>query len=245
MNAKEWFVQKVCEKVSQGSGKETFSVLDLGSGTSQAFLPALSRYPGLRYVGVEPSKDACHIATKLLKPFPNAAVYHSGGYTLPEVIEEGSFDIVLSLSVLEHVKQLPQFLETSTRYASSGGLIVHRWDLGHAITPSSFKERFQVFVGNHFPRVLPEHKFVRYVGEEEVVRFFSELENTEVLQVTRHQMPSHKAFEKKALQTRDMPDILQELYVWEYAVSPQISEIPISDRDSLFPTIAVWVKKQN
>jgi SAM-dependent methyltransferase len=240
MQSKEFFLSKLEESHDFSDG--TISILDLGSGESRSVVPLLKRYPQTRYVGVEPSETAAAAARTLLAPFPNARVYTQLAYEpLPD---EAPFDIVLSLSVLEHVKQLDRFLTNSIAMTKSGGRIIHRYDLGHSLHPSSIKERFQVFLGNHFPKLLPEHKFVRYVDSDEVVRLL-EKSGAHVDGITYHQMPDHKRFLKDFVPTSDEAETLvTRLSEWEFDISPHLSGMQKTKRELLFPAIAVWATKR-
>ncbi len=240
MQSKEFFLSKLEGAHDFGGG--IISILDLGSGESRSVIPLLKRYPQTRYVGIEPSETAAAIARILLAPFPNARVYTQLAYEpLPD---EAPFDIVLSLSVLEHVKQLDRFLANSIAMAKGGGRIIHRYDLGHSLHPSSIKERFQVFLGNHFPKLLPEHKFVRYVNPDEVVRSI-EKAGAHVDAVTYHQMPNHKQFLKDFVPTSDEAETLAtRLSEWEFDISPHLSGMQKAQRELLFPAISVWATKR-
>lgn len=239
MQPKEFFIEHVAGELGVG---EATRIVDLGSGQSRNFLPLLERFPKLSYVGVEPRKEDADAARMLLSRFPNVRIYNQLAYEpLPD---ESPFDICVSLSVLEHVKQIDRFLKNSVRLTKSGGYIIHRYDLGHALSPSSLKERLQVFLGNTIPSILPEHKFVRYLDPDVVVKILEE-SGAPVERITYHQMPNHKRFlqtfvadseEKKALTER----ILQ----WELDVSPHLSDMSKTEREALFPAIAVWAQKR-
>ncbi|MBP9771678.1 MAG: methyltransferase domain-containing protein [Candidatus Pacebacteria bacterium] len=240
MQAKEFFLTKLEE--SHDFQKGEISILDLGSGQSKNFLPFLGRHPHTRYVGVEPSEADARVARMLLAPFPNARVHTQLAYE--PLIDETPFDVVLSLSVLEHVKRLEHFLANSVAMAKTGGRIIHRYDLGHALHPSSWKERLQVFLGNHVPFVLPEHKFVRYVDPEEV-RTMLQRHGARVTAITQHQMPNHKEFLKYfPTNTGDMEQLSISLLEWESAVAPHLAGIPKKIRERLFPSICVWAVKE-
>ena len=148
--------------------------------------------------------------------------------------------MVFSLSVLEHIKHLDRFLALGTKYTKAGGLVVHRYDLGHALHTHSIKEAIHVWMGNNIPAVLPERQFVRYVPEPEV-RALYEAQGLTPLKTTYHQMPSHKAIEKhwKNLDTT----AVTELFAWEMKYQADILKIPVPAREKLFPAVAVWGEK--
>lgn len=222
---------------------ENMKILELGSGQSRAILCLLNKFPKLTYVGVEPNAEDAKVARELLKNFPNAKIFNRLAYEKIEGYE--NFDVCFSLSVLEHVKRLDEFLAASVASVKRGGYVIHRYDLGHSLYPSSLKEKVQVFIGNNFPQYLPESKFARYVDEKTVC---SMLENAgaKTQNITYHQMPSHKAFLKYFnADTREKKTLQKEILFWEDKVSPFLSEMDKKEREYLCPTIAVWAKKGN
>lgn len=236
MQSKHYFIQKSGEDFD-----EYTKIIDLGSGQSKNFLHLLERYPDLYYVGVEPDASEALAAKVALKDYKYARVYNQQAYELTP--EGGEFDICFSLSVLEHVKQLERFLITSIQSVKKGGKIVHRYDLGHALYPSSLKEQFQVFLGNNYPNILPEHKFVRYLDEQEVISLL-EKNGAKVTNISYHQMPSHKSFEKyfKA-DTPEKVQLVEQMHEWEYKASAYIGDMDKKQRQLLFPSILIEAER--
>ena len=101
----------------------------------------IERYPQLEYFGIEPIKVSFNKAQQNLENVPRTRVIFQLGYDSIEGLQDSSFDVVISFSVLEHVKQLGRFMDLSARYVKQGGLMVHRYDLGHALYPGSLKEQ--------------------------------------------------------------------------------------------------------
>lgn len=236
MQSKHYFIQK-----SGADFDEYTKIIDLGSGQSKNFLHLLERYPDLYYVGVEPDASEALAAKVALKDFKNARVYNQQAYELTP--EGGVFDVCFSLSVLEHVKQLERFLITSIQSVKKGGKIVHRYDLGHALYPGSLKERFQVFLGNTFPNILPEHKFVRYLDEQEVIDIL-ERNGAKVTNISYHQMPSHKSFEKYfQADTPEKQELIEEMHEWEYKVSNHLDGMDKKQRERMFPSILIEAER--
>lgn len=216
------------------------NILELGSGTSKAIANFLKENNRIKYLGIEPSHDAYEDAREEIGDLPNSKLENHLAY---ETIKDSFFDLSFSLSVLEHVKHLDKFIEASVRSVKLGGYIIHRYDLGHALHPSSLKERFQVFLGNKFPSVLPEHKFVRYLDPEEVKREM-ERAGAEVFDITYHQMPNHKAFLKHLRpENSEAEKLCTEIIDWEYEISPFLKDMNKSIREKLFPAICVWGKR--
>jgi SAM-dependent methyltransferase len=234
---KELFVEHLEEVLPKGPAR----VLELGSGHSQAVVDLLKRRSDVTYRGVEPSASAHASARELLKDFSNAELTHGFAY---DIGESSTWDLCFSLSVLEHVKQLEKFLAESVRVVKQNGWIVHRYDLGHSLTPSSLKERGQVFIGNRFPKLLSEHTFVSHLHMETVVAFLQK-HGADVKRVTFHQMPEHKSLLKQL--KNDTPEkaaLIRELVEWEFKISPFVRELPQKTRERLFPAIAVWAQKR-
>lgn len=216
-------------------------VLDLGCGDA-AYVPTLlSKFPDLSYVGVEPIVASYEKAAALVGTLPNVTLHHRLGYDDIPGETDGSCDLVFSLSVLEHIKQLDRFIALSARYVAPGGTLVHRYDLGHALHPCSLKERLHVWVGNTLPQVLPERQFVRYVPEPTVRESFSR-HGVRPTKTTYHQLRSHKLLEKHFKNSNSV--IVDELYAWEERFQNDILTIPVTERERLFPAVAVWGVKE-
>lgn len=238
---KEQFIESVVDEVVARTGSDRpLRVMDLGCGTA-AYAPAfLKKYPNVEYVGVEPIPTSFAAAEKNLAGLPNAKLHFKLGYDEVPDEKEASFDLVFSLSALEHIKQLGRFIALSAKYLKAGGVLMHRYDLGHALSPHSLKERFHVFMGNNFPAILPERQFVRYVGVPEVECLYKE-SGVNPTKVTYHQMPNHKHFEK-FFKTSNSTAV-NDLFAWEMKHQSCIREIPERERERLFPAVAVWGEK--
>ncbi len=235
----QFIVEVVREGVTRAAEGRSLRVLDLGCGTA-AYVPALLKeFPAIEYVGIEPIESSYKAALKNLNGVAQAKVHFQLGYdSIPDELEH-SFDVVFSLSVLEHIKHLDRFLALGVKYAATGALIVHRYDLGHALHTHSVKEWIHVRLGNHLPAVLPERQFVRYVPESEV-RALYEKQGVRVEKTTYHQMPNHKAFEKYQ---KVESESVQALFEWEMKYQKDILNIPVATREKLFPAVAVWGEK--
>lgn len=242
MNSKEYFIQRVIEDAGVGNSGP-LRVLELGCGRAPYIPTIIEQYPSLEYVGVEPIDTSFQGAQHNLTNTPRTKIVAQLGYGSIEGLEESSFDVVFSLSVLEHVKHLDKFMDVSARYLKKGGVMVHRYDLGHALTPMSLKEHVHVWIGNNIPSVLPERKFVRYVPMKEVEDLYAQRGVT-TYKHTYHQMPGHKAlvkaFEKKGIGEKAM----EEVYQWEFEYADEIAQLDLPIRERLFPAVAVWGKKE-
>src|ERR1700733_11165363 len=234
---KELFVEHLEEVLPKGPAPGR----QLGSGHSQAVVELLKKRGDVQYRGVEPSASAHAHARDSLKNHANAELVHGLAYDLGE---DPKWDLCFSLSVLEHVKQLEKFLAESVRVVKQNGWIVHRWDLGHSLYPSSLKERGQVFIGNRFPRLLSEHTFVSHLHMETVVALLQK-HGADIKRVTFHQMPEHKSLLKQLKDdTPEKSALMREVVEWEFKISPFVRDLPQSSRERLFPAIAVWAQKR-
>jgi SAM-dependent methyltransferase len=217
-------------------------ILELGCGTARHISPLLRAHPEYTYVGVEPFLPSFAKAREAVASLPNVTLCNQLAYGAIPDIEDESCDIVFSLSALEHVKDLESFIRLSARYARKGALVVHRYDLGHALHPGSLKERVQVWIGNTFPALLPEHRFVRYVPQQEVESHIQKA-GCRVEDVTYHDMPNHRAFAKCADTDESLSPATKALLEWEYTYGPVFSKVPTHVRERLFPAVAVWARK--
>ena len=237
----QFIVEVVREAVRRAPAGHTPRVLDLGCGTASYVAALVEQFPNIEYVGVEPIASSFAAAEKNLAAVKNAKVHFQLGYDSVPNEAPGSFDVVFSLSVLEHIRQLSRFIALGSKYAMTGGLVVHRYDLGHALYPHTLKERLHVMLGNTVPKLLPERQFVRYVPEPEV-RAIYEACGISPITTTYHQMPNHKAFEK-FLKTSDTTAV-EELFAWEMKHQADFLKIPVKAREKLFPAVAVWGEKR-
>ena len=242
MNSKEYFFNAVLKESTQGENTP-IRVLELGCGTAFYVPEMIRQYQNLTYIGVEPIDASYKKASETLKDVPRTELFHQLGYQSIEGLKEESADIVVSFSALEHVKQLDQFMELGAKYLKKGGLMVHRYDLGHALYPGSLKERVHVWCGNTFPSVLPERKFVRYLSPKEVARHFERLLGSKPYRYTYHQMPNQKWLEKEIDAQNLSREMIEEVYVWELKYAGTIHALPDTKKERLFPTVALWGKK--
>ncbi len=150
------------------------SILDLGSGTSNNFVELLQEFPNFKYTAVEPWKVAADKARELTSKFGDRVrVMDQVAYKTFEVkeLDNEEFDLVVSLSTLEHVKWLHPFLKYSVKKVKKGGQVIHLWDNAHANMPINLKERLQVFISKYFSFLIPASDYVAYVPLFSVRKF--------------------------------------------------------------------------
>ncbi len=239
MNSKQFFLERVIEQVRQGDQKKPIRLLDFGCGTA-SYVPALLAADAeLSYIGIEPIDKSFKEAEQNLHSLERATVHFQLGYDPIPGVEVGTCDVVVSLSVLEHVKHLDRFIEKSSSYVRSGGLMVHRYDLGHALYTHTLKEWVHVRLGNNTPWVLPERQFVRYVPETEVRELYTQ-QGFSLLPSTYHQLPNLKRLEKFNQSAPGYEAMVGDIYEWEWRHQELFRQVPLPDREALFPSVAVW-----
>lgn len=241
MSMKKIFLEKLEPLLKEN---KDFKILDLGCGQSRNFLFLFEKFPQLHYLGIEPNPIEASIASSLLADYPNAKVLNQLAYDKPIGHENERFDLCISLSVLEHVKQLERFLKNSVDMVKTGGQIIHLYDLGHSIHSSSIKEKFQVFLGNNLPWLLSEKKYVSYVDQNNVIKIL-EASGAQVEKITYHQMPSHKLFVKYfPTDTLEKKELVNRIFDWEFEVSKYMPDVNREIREKMFPSVCIWARKK-
>lgn len=166
-NSAKLYCLNLIEEIIQKRGEDLI-MLDLGCGTAANFVSLLSRYPRLRYIGVEPSASECEVARKNLSAH-NASIINSDAYNL----NLAPADIIISFSVLEHVYRREAYMRTVKKHLKQDGLFLINYDSGHfvhteqapfwAIGSDRWKNRF----GAIFAWLGSEKYFQRFVREVE------------------------------------------------------------------------------
>ncbi len=215
-------------------------VLELGCGRAEVASRLLNEFPSITYVGIEPEVESFDQARKNLPSGPRVTLLRGFGYgDVQEPALQEPFDFVLSLSVLEHVKDLGRFLAYAARMAKPDGEVIHLYDLGHALYPSGIKEWLQARIcASPLLRFVPETKVARYLATEDVRRLI-ESAGCRVDNVTFHNMRSHVAL-LKAVQ--DDPDVMKRVNDFEQANCSTVSDM--KTREKLFPSLCFWSVKR-
>jgi trans-aconitate methyltransferase len=130
--AKLYCLRLLDEAIGRADG--TFRIVDLGCGDGRNFVELLRRHPNVGYIGVDPSRRAIERAKGLL---PNAQFVHAPAY-------DARFepaDAVVSLSVLEHVKDRKRYLEAVHANLAAAGRVYLNYDSGHFGPDATLSER--------------------------------------------------------------------------------------------------------
>lgn len=212
-------------------------ILDLGCGHARNFLRVLEKYPQIHYVGIELDKNDAKIAADVLKNFPNAVVKNNPAY-LQDNEKKEEYDLVVSLSVLEHVKDLRNFLLFSACSLKPGGEMIHLYDLGHSLHPSSLKEKMQIFLSNNFGAVLPENKYCGYVDSDFVASVLQQ-KGVVLDRVTYHNMSGHVTALKSF--SHHEVDIMERVISLEVDMAEKI--VNRKEREFLFPSVCLRFHK--
>lgn len=214
---------------------KNIKILDIGSGTSQNFIKILKENSGFHYTGIEYSEKSIKIAKKNLEDL-NFRILRGFGEN-QETLEFESFDFIISLSVLEHVKHLDNFLENTSAYLKKGGKLIHRYDLGHAIYPSTKREKLKVYLSNNFSFLISKKHFTCYPSLDNIKKKLFTL-GIDDIKVTQHQMPSLKKSINILSKLGNSDMLISEILNIEERVFERLE--PLLDqkiKDELFPTI--------
>jgi SAM-dependent methyltransferase len=214
-------------------------VLDLGSGTSKDFVEVLRRYPAVRYTGIEYRQASLDRARQLLAGRPGVELVSGFGESV-QAGYAGRFDLTLSLSVLEHVKRLREFLRSSVRVTRPGGWIVHRYDLGHALHSVSRYERAKVFLCRTIPAVMPARHFTTHPDLREVVRTLEDA-GAEVREVRYAQLPGLKGMMNRIdWDAPESPALARSVVDLDRRLSVHMAgRLDAREMETLFPVITV------
>lgn len=175
MNEK-WYDKYMFKKVyldfiiSKFDSSKKIRILDLGCGIPNYISDQLNA-DKIDYTGIEPDQKSYKKALNLFDR-DNYRIINSLGYDLDTLRNNGAFDLCISFSVLEHVKDLNAIIRESSKLVRSGGYVIHTYDLGHSLYPSSTKERLQLLFCKLFPQIIPENKFVSYVNSDEIIKLY-------------------------------------------------------------------------
>lgn len=215
-------------------------ILDLGSGLSLNFQGLLARFPELEYTGIEPNAAIASRARETYRPYPKVQII-TGFAEAVARLPDDHYDLVVSLSVLEHVKHLEDFLLMSASKLKVGGLLVHLYDLGHSLHPSSFKERLQVWLctNSFFSKLIPKQRFASYVSSQRVIKILRG-GGLELDRVTYHNMPSLVSA-LKSMSDEEAKRLMPLITELEAKMANCIEGEKMLER--ILPAVAIWAHK--
>lgn len=217
-------------------------ILDMGSGTSVNFDEIFQEFPQVSYTGIELSPKSSKIAKdNYEKPrYPGVRIINQPAYLYSGETQAESFDLVVSLSVLEHVKDLQSFLDLSVRSLKPGGRMIHLYDLGHSLYPKGIKEKLQIRLSEAFPSIMPENKFCAYV---DLLKLKNSLEKAGIIidRVSHHSMRDHVSLLKSVKNDDSFKELAEAMIVFENLISEKIKDNKLKEK--LMPSVAVWGHK--
>lgn len=217
------------------------TILDLGSGLSRPLRSLFEKYPHLNYIGLEPEKGLAHMAKAELSRYPNVKIIEAPADD--RFVSLGQFDVVLSLSVLEHVKDLKNFLEFSVEHLKKDGQLVHIYDLGHYYYPSwGSTLLLRICRWPFFRALIPHPYFMVYVDQKEVEGLLTQA-GAKIIDITYHNSPVSGSFIKELLEIKKNPVLIERLIDLEVVLGNLVKDISTRPREKTFPTIAIWAQK--
>lgn len=137
------------------------TILDMGCGSAGNFVNILSKYPQVRYVGIEPNKQSYEQAQSNLKNL-NATVINAYAYDVFRLVKE-KFNVVVSFSVLEHLYKRMDYLRSAKECLKEGGCFLINYDAGHFLQQSLIEKVYDIVshILISFGREIPYRSFVR------------------------------------------------------------------------------------
>ncbi|MEA5470679.1 class I SAM-dependent methyltransferase [Spirulina sp. 06S082] len=114
------YVERINGALSLLENRQYHKILEIGYG-SGILMPTLCRI-GQEVYGVDLDSDP-RIVTEKLKPL-NCHPILSKGITDCLVFDKSSFDLVVAISVLEHIKEIEDFMQEISRIIQPGGFLL-------------------------------------------------------------------------------------------------------------------------
>ncbi|MFO7640242.1 MAG: class I SAM-dependent methyltransferase, partial [Candidatus Competibacteraceae bacterium] len=116
------WVERLCEKY--GGGRR---IIDIGCGNGATCRDLSQR--GYQVVGLEPSEDGFRLARQNA---PDARIYQLSAYTTADALPETSFDIAISLEVIEHLDRPGALVGLVFQLLAENGVLIvstpyHGW----------------------------------------------------------------------------------------------------------------------
>ena len=207
----------------------------MGCGTAKDWPSVLRSRPWVTYIGVEPNSKSRSAASELLHGLPAKLLAGWG-----EAINAGaSFDLTISLSVLEHVKYLDPFLRASVTATRPGGTVVHRYDLGHSLYPASNYERLLVVISRRMPWIVPASRFTSHLDPSRVARILGGLGLSRV-EISYAQMYSLKQAMNRLSRIENGRELVERVLALDADVGSAL-RLVVTDREMthLFPSVVV------
>lgn len=174
-------------------GQASFRVLDLACGNGSVWPAFLSSHPAVRVIGVDTDAEAIRSGQKT---FSGNTQIDLRVFDAQHPLPDGSFDVVVALSAMEHVVDHPAFLKTAWTALKSGGIAYLNYDVGH-FRSHDWKERLMVPVSQLLARVGIEGPYMKQVDDARF-RVQAERQGFTVEGLRKHNLHALKKFMKGA-----------------------------------------------
>jgi SAM-dependent methyltransferase len=156
--AKLYCLQLIDHAAAKMEGE--FRIVDLGCGDGSNFHELLRRRRNVRYVGVEPLREAAEEASRMLL---GAEIINAPAY---DVRVEPAHAVV-SFSVLEHVVDRPRYFEAMRSNLRRDGRVYLNYDSGHFVADADLLERAKALASHALARFGSESRYRRRVSANE------------------------------------------------------------------------------
>lgn len=139
------YIQSRVERVLGAGALEGLRVLEVGCGGGLVCEELAHR--GVKMVGVDPSEQALQTARAHAAQSGLAdQITYDQGYAEALPYDANSFQVVVCLDVLEHVKDLRQTIQEIARVLAPGGIFVF-----DTVNRTLFARAVLIWYGEHFP----------------------------------------------------------------------------------------------
>jgi SAM-dependent methyltransferase len=156
------------------AGRETL-VFDYGCGACKDWPLVLSDYPSVRLIGFDPSAERIRTARARLKG-------HGAELLTGDELSDLHFkaDFIVSLSVLEHVRDRRAYLRTAKKHLADHGVLYLNYDDGHfrnyadLSSPRLWPETLKAWLLHALPSMGRRSSYLRRVRRAAVDRLVDE-----------------------------------------------------------------------
>lgn len=205
--AKEWIFRELAKRADQGA----FSVCDLACGNGSVWYAFLKRYPNVTCLGLDTDKKAIADAQKKFADLRSATFRVVDVQTMKA--DTAAYDVVTTLSSLEHVVRIDKFLDSVFALLKPGGIAYLNYDDGH-FHSHNVKERLMVPVSQLLAKIGIEGPYMKEVDDKEVIRLITE-RGGKILQIRKHNVPNLKKFTKGYAKGLMGEDVLEAWFAFE------------------------------
>lgn len=184
--AKQWILEEL-------ANQQPDRILDLACGNGKVWQRFLQQHPALRVLGVDTDTRAIEQGKKMYGESQNIELRV---HDAQAPVQEGSFDVVVALSAIEHVVDRPAFLRTVWTALKSGGVAYLNYDAGH-FRSHNLKEYLMIPISQALARLGFEGPYMKEVDDA----LFSSQANQigfEMIELRKHNIFFLKHFMRSA-----------------------------------------------